>query len=275
MLNTNNQILHGDCEKILKGFSDKFCQLIVTSPVYADIENKYQNGYKGPTPEEYGNWMIPKVKEFSRIIKDSGAFVLNIDSRVKNGFESIYVYDLVCRIVRETDFKLWDTLFWSKLKGLPLQNRFWNKFVKQKNFKFNIDPFRTEYAKSSIYRMKSPIKKRFARTKENQEKCEFKEWQPNELGALPSNLLEISSENQRISDSHVACFPISLPEKFILGMTDQNDIVVDPFCGTGSTLLAAYKNNRKFIGIDIDSDYVKFSSERIGKYEKSRIANSI
>ena len=164
MINTINNVMCGDCELILKDFPEKICQLIFTSPVYADISNKYTDGYKGPSPDKYCDWMIPKIKEFARILKNDGSFVLNIDSKVEKGFESIYVYELVTRIVKETEFKLWDTLFWSKLKGLPLQNRFWNKveflfvFAKEKGFKFNINKFRTEYSPVSINRMKSPIK---------------------------------------------------------------------------------------------------------------------
>lgn len=264
-----NQVITGDCENVLKDCPDQFCQLIVTSPVYADISNKYKDGYKGVAPELYCDWILPKIIQFERILKNDGVFVLNIDSKVQNGWESVYVYELITRIVKETGFKLWDTLFWSKLKGLPLQNRFWNKveflfvFAKQKGFKFYIDEFRTEYSPVSLKRMDRPIKKRFARTKENQTENLYRDWKPHPKGSLPANLIEISSESKRICDDHVACFPISLPERFILGMTDKNDIVVDPFCGTGSTLVAAKKNGRNYLGIDISEDYVKFSKERL------------
>jgi DNA modification methylase len=265
-------VIEGDCELILKEFPDKFCQLIFTSPVYANIANKYNNGYKGPPPDKYSDWMIPKIHEFFRCLKDDGSFVLNIDSKVENGFESIYVYELVCRIVKETGFKLFDTLIWHKGKFLPIRNRFGNQaeflflFVKQRNFKFNIDAFRNEYSPISIQRMKRPIKTRYARTQENQELTDnYKPWSPNPKGALPGNIISCGSESQRVCDSHVACFPVKLPEKFILGLTDENDICLDPFCGTGSALVAAKKNNRSFVGIDISEEYVNFSLDRLSK----------
>lgn len=267
-----NQIICGDCGEILKHCPDQWCQLIFTSPPYADVSGKYKDGYKGFPPGKYNDWIIPKIKEFYRVLNHRGSFILNIDSKVEgDGFESIYVYDLVCRIVKETGFRLFDSLIWDKGKFLPLRNRFGNRaeflffFVKQRDFKFNVDEFRNEYSPISIARMKNPIKRRFARTEQNQELSNYKPWSPNPKGALPSNIIECGSESQRICNNHVACFPVKLTEKFILGLTDENDVVMDPFCGTGSTLIGAKRNGRKYLGIDIFEDYVNFSIERLKK----------
>ena len=266
-----NQVICGDCEDILKQCPESFIQHIFTSPVYADTENKYNNGYKGPSPDKYTDWILPKIKQFARVLKNDGSFILNIDNKVeKNGFESIYVYDLVCRIVRETDFRLFDSLIWHKGKFLPLKNRFGNQseflffFVKQRDFKFNIDAFRKEYNPISIARMRRPIKRRFARNQDNQNLTDnYKPWRPNVKGALPGNVIVCGSESQRICDTHVACFPVKLCDKFILGCSSESDIIMDPFCGTGSCLVSAKKNGRNFIGIDISEEYVNFSINRL------------
>lgn len=264
-----NSVLSGDCGEILKECPDQFFNMVFTSPPYADIDNKYKDGYKGVPPEQYSDWMIPKIKEFYRVLHNRGSVILNIDSKTEGGFESVYVYELICRIVKETGFKLWDTLFWNKMKGLPLKNRFWNKtefifvFVKNKGFTLNIDEMRNPYSEVSINRMKKPIKKRFARTEENQALNNYKPWSPHPKGALPSNLISISSESQRICDGHIAVFPTALPDYFIKGFTNAGDTVLDPFAGSGSTLVAAKQNNRKFCGIDISKDYVNFSIGRL------------
>ena len=265
-----NKVIRGDCKDVLKECPDGLINMIFTSPPYADTSGKYKDDYKGVAPELYCDWMIPKVKEFYRVLDNRGSFILNIDSKVdKDGFESIYVFDLVCRIVRETGFKLFDSLTWDKGKFLPLRNRFGNRaefllfFIKQRDFKFNIDMFRNPYSPVSVSRMKNPIKKRFARTEENQKLTNYKPWSPNLKGALPSNIIQCGSESQRICDNHVACFPVKLTEKFILGCTDKNDICMDPFCGTGSLLVGAKKHGRNYLGIDLSSDYVNFSIERL------------
>ena len=74
-----DKIFNGDCEEVLKEFPDKSCQLIFTSPPYLDLD-KY-NGYKGPPAENYINWIMPKIQQFSRVLKDSGSFLLNIDTK--------------------------------------------------------------------------------------------------------------------------------------------------------------------------------------------------
>jgi DNA modification methylase len=159
--------------------------------------------------------------------------------------------------------------------------------------------------------------KRFVR-KNGEEVAEYKQggegsWAPNELGALPSVLVEegamlhvrevvenlpkdtvligerldnetfqfiqpkigdsphpstivtIGSESRRISGNHLAVYPERLVNYFIQGATDEGDVVLDPFMGTGTTAVVANALGRKYIGFDINEEYVKFAVERIEK----------
>jgi len=271
----NNQIICGDCERICKEISDGAINSIITSPPYAAILGKYINGFVAPSPENYADWFLPKVKEFYRILNSKGSFILNIDDKVEEGFRSIYVYDLICRITRETGFKLFEHLYWNKGKFLPSSKRFGNSveyvfwFVKEKEFVFNFDEMRVPYDEKSLKRAQKPIKKRFVRTEENQNKNEYKEWILNPKGASPSILLNIGSESKRISDNHVAVYPEKFAEYFIKGSTNIGDLVFDPFCGTATTCVAAKKLDRNYFGIDICNEYANFSRERINN--ESRI----
>lgn len=262
-----NKVLNGDCEKVLENFPNKCVDLIFTSPPYLDLD-KY-DGYKGPPAENYISWMMPKIQQFSRVLKDSGSFILNIDTKTEDRFKNPYIYELITRIIKETDLKLFDTLYWNKLKGLPIRNRFWSKiepifwFAKSRDFKFYIDEFRRPYSPVSINRMKKPIKKRFARTEKNQSEDIYKEWKPNPLGALPSNLIEISSESKRICDNHVAVFPETLASHFIRGATNFNDLVLDPFAGTFTTCAAAKNMGVDYCGIELNKEYCDFGIERL------------
>lgn len=264
-----NKLFIGDCEQILKDFPEKCINLIFFSPPYADIAGKYKDGYKGVPPEDYSNWMIPKIHEMYKVLDSRGSMIINIDSRVVDGFRSTYVMELVLRIIKETGFHLYEELTWFKGKSLchpkrfrnPLEKIYW--FVKQKDFTFNLDEMRVPYDKKSLKRMERPIKKRFARTEENQEKTEYKEWKSHPLGAIPSTLIKIGSTSKRICDFHCATFPIALAEYLIKGGSNSGSLIMDPFSGTGQTLMAAKNLKRNYIGIDLIKEYCDFSRNRL------------
>ena len=85
-----------------------------------------------------------------------------------------------------------------------------------------------------------------------------------------STLVTIGSESRRIAGNHVAVYPERLVNYFIQGSTEEGDVVLDPFLGTGTTAVVAKALNRQYIGFDISADYVKTANERIetGPYLK-------
>ena len=92
-------------------------------------------------------------------------------------------------------------------------------------------------------------------------------------GTLPGDVWEIIPEDTQKRKDHYAVFPEDLCKIPILATCPKNGIVLDPFSGSGTTCLVAFKHNRKSIGIDISEDYIEFSNERINeyKYENSGI----
>lgn len=259
-----NTLLEGDCLELMKTLSDNSIDLVITSPPYADMKTYIDD--KGIRPADYVAWFLPIVKEVERIIKPTGSFILNINDKVVNRFRDPYVYDLISEIHKQTGLKMFERLFWNKMKGLPNANRFGDRveyvfwFVKTRTFTFKIDEMRVPYSEVSIKRMEKPILKRFARVGET---TETKDWKPNPLGALPTTLISISSESKRIADSHVAVFPVPLVEYFMKGSTNENDVVLDIFMGTGTTGVACKNLKRKFIGFDKQKEYIDIAKRRI------------
>ena len=267
--NLTNAVVHGDCETVLKETPSGTFNLIFTSPPYADIANKYKDGFKGVAPEDYCDWFIPKIKEFYRVLDNRGSFILNIDDKVVKGFRHPYVYELVHRITKETGFKMFERLQWNKGKSLCNEYRFRNAveyifwFAKEEGFTFHIDEMRTPYAAVSINRMKKPIKKRFARTEENQDANDYKDWAPNPKGALPSTMINIGSESKRVANKHFAVFPVKLADYFIRGASNPGDLVLDPFAGSFTTCVAAKAVGRNYCGIERDADYCEDGKKRL------------
>ena len=268
------KIHQGDSLSLLKKLDDNSVDLVITSPPYSTLKVYIDN--PGVTPDEYVDWFLPYCKEIERVIKPTGSFILNINDKVENGFRHPYVFDLISEIHKKTGLKLFERLFWNKMKGLPNRSRFGDRveyifwFAKEKGFYFDIDSMRTEYSPKSIQRMKKPLKKRFARTKENQESNEYKDWKENPLGALPTTLINISSESKRIADNHVAVYPLEFAKYFISGSTKPGDLVLDPFMGTGTTGLACKLLDRNWIGFELQQEYINIAEKRIYDYVENK-----
>ena len=262
-----NNLYQGNCLELLKSMESNSVDLVITSPPYADLKKYIDN--PGIHPDNYVEWFLPICNEICRVMKPTGSFILNINDKVEDRFRHPYVFDLISELHKRTELKMFERLFWNKMKGLPNRSRFGDRveyifwFAKSKDFYFNIDEMRTEYSEKSIQRMKNPLKKRFSRTEENQNSNDYKEWNPNSKGALPTTLVNISSESKRIADNHVAVYPVELVKYFIKGSTKEGDIVLDPFMGTGTTGVAAKSLGRNWIGFDLQEEYIKIAKIRI------------
>lgn len=262
-----NKIICGDSREVLPSIPASSISTIFTSPPYASTP-KY-DVCKEIKVEEYIEWFLTFLDPFYNSLKEGGALIINIGDKVENGFRSTYVFDLVCQIVKNSPFKLYERFIWNKGKYLPNKYRFGNSFEyvfwfsKGKPSTVNLDDVRQPYDEKSLTRMKNKIKKRLCRTKENQQKQEYKEWSPNPLGALPNTIVNIGSETKMISDKHFAVFPVKLADFFIKASSNENDLICDPFNGTGTTCLSAKNLKRQYFGIDISPDYCDIASNRL------------
>ena len=92
------QIKTGDCLEVLQSYSNDFFDLIITSPPYADSRSHTYGGIK---PAKYVKWFLPRAKEFFRVLKPEGSFVLNIKERVVSGERSTYVLELILAMKKQ------------------------------------------------------------------------------------------------------------------------------------------------------------------------------
>jgi len=257
----------GDCADVLKTFPDECIDLIVTSPPYADQRS---STYGGVNPNKYVEWFLPRSKEFLRVLKTEGSFVLNIKEKAVDGERHTYVIELILALRKQGWF--WtDEYIWHKRNCFPGKwpNRFrdaWERclhFTKSKKFKMNQEAVMVPMGdwaqtrlkalgKNDAIRYDSQVGNAFAKNVAN--------WQGREL-AYPTNVLHLATEcgNKR----HSAAFPVSLPSWFIRLFTDEQSVVLDPFVGSGTTIEAALALRRRVIGIDISPEYVNICRETI------------
>lgn len=266
----------GDCLEVLREFKDNWFDLIVTSPPYADSRI---NDYGGIKPEKYVEWFLPRSKEFYRVLKPSGTFILNIKEKVANGERHTYVIELILEMKKQG--WLWTEEFiWHKKNCHPGKwpNRFrdaWERclqFNKSKKFNMYQDNVMVPIGDWAKTRLKNLGKNDIIRFNSHSGSG-FGKNISNWIGrtkAYPSNVLSFATETS--NKQHSAAFPASLPEWFIKLFTKEYDWVLDPFLGSGTTCQVAHELKRNSVGIDIIADYSEMTKRQLEMVEYSLMA---
>jgi len=268
-------IITGDCFDLIKEQPDNSVDLVITSPPYADIIN-YGKNISIKKPNEYCDWLLPLFNEIQRVLKPSGSFILNINDNCSNGLRNPFIYELIYRSQKETKLKFYDTYIWHKKAGIPngSKKRFRNNtefifhFVKnQKELKFYMDRVMEPAADSFKKRLKSPINNdtEIIDGKRIRKKVMWGEYDM----VRPDNVFRFNTAavDRTNSIRHPAPFNRELPEYFIKFLTDESDIVLDPFAGIGTTGLPCKDMNRDFIGYELNEKYADFGNKRINGEE--------
>lgn len=264
-------IILGDCKKKLKLLDNNSIDLIFTSPPYA---NQRKKTYGGIHPDKYVEWFLPITSELLRVLKPTGTFILNIKERVFNGERHTYVMELILEM-RKQGWLWTEEFIWHKKNSYPGKwpNRFrdsWERllqFNKNRKFKMNQESVMVPMGDWSNGRLKNLSKTDKLRD-ESKVGSGFGKNVSNWIGrdkAYPSNVLHMATECN--NKNHSAAFPETLPEWFIKLFTDEEDWVLDPFAGSGTTNKVAQKLRRNSIGIEILHEYYKMVDSQLNKLE--------
>lgn len=262
-----NKIHQGDCQKVLANLPEACIDLIVTSPPYAD---QRKHTYGGVKPEEYVEWFLPIGAELKRVLKPSGSFVLNIKERVADGERHTYVMELILAL-RKQGWRWTEEYIWHKRNCYPGKwpNRFrdaWERclhFTLQKDFAMYQDAVRVpmgDWKDSRLRKLSETDKQRDNSRVQSGFGKNISNWVGREL-AYPTNVLHLATECG--NKSHSAAYPVGLPGWFIKLFTQAGDVVLDPFMGSGTTAVACMELDRKYIGVEIDPQYIQIAAERI------------
>jgi site-specific DNA-methyltransferase (adenine-specific) len=266
-LEITTKVYHGDSKDQLKLLPDNSVDLIVTSPPYTD---QRKSTYGGIHPDRYVDWFIPISKELLRVLKPTGTFILNIKEKVVNGERSTYVMELILAM-RKQGWLWTEEFIWHKKNSYPGKwpNRFrdaWERLLQfNKDRKFNMYQEEVmvpmgDWAKSRLKNLSNTDKIRDNSKVGSGFGKNISNWLERDK-AFPSNVLHLATECN--NKNHSAAFPEELPEWFIKLFTKENDIVLDPFMGSGTTLIVANRMKRNSIGIDIILEYYNSVSNQL------------
>jgi len=228
-----NQVIEGDCLKVLEDFPQDSIDIAITSPPYKNAYegigiNKSEKTAKFHYTGDFGEPLYivedlaPLLKE---ILKEEGVFFLNLGYNQDSG--ALRPFYIVNRFIKRGWFCP-ETIIWHKDNPIP----------------------NTAYQLTNSFEYVFCLSQR-PRIKMNVEDREY-----------VHNVFEIPIASDT-NKKHSAAFPKELPKKIIELFSDEGDVILDPFLGTGTTAVAAKELGRKYVGIEINNEYCKMARERL------------
>jgi site-specific DNA-methyltransferase (adenine-specific) len=262
-----NKIINEDSEKVLKEIPSNSIDLTVTSPPYDEIRD-----YKGYNFTD--TVLCNIIAELFRITKSGGVVVWVVGDATVNGSESGTSFRQALKFM-EIGFKLHDTMIYEKNTSSFPARRDGNRYTQIFEYMF---VFCKDKIKNVNLICDKPNKwaghtnwgKNTTRLK-NGELQETSDIKPVPDFSPRNNIWKYNvgkgfNSKDKESHEHPAIFPEQLAEDHIISWSNEGDIVLDPFSGSGTTSKMAKKNNRKYIGIDISEEYCKLAEKILAKY---------
>lgn len=282
---------HGDSLETLRALPDGSVNLVFTSPPYAlHFKKEYGNASKA----DYVEWFLPFAREIRRVLADDGSFVLNIGGSWNPGSptRSLYHYKLMIALVEELGFHLAQECYWYNPAKMPVPAEWVT--VRRVRIKDSVEHVwwlsKTPFPKANnrnvlrpygadMLRLAKKGVKTATRPSGHAINASFDKIAAG--GSIPTNVLEDEIANEMLiagnnaandpytkmcketgSKIHPARFPAVLPEFFIKLLTDDGDLVLDPFAGSNTAGAVAERLGRTWIAAELVEEYLEASKFR-------------
>lgn len=271
----------GDSLKLIKSIEQNSINLILTSPPFALTRQKE---YGNQSAEKYIEWFLPFATEFKRVLTENGSFILDLGGAYLPGnpVRSIYQYELLVRLCKEVGFFLAQEFYHYNPARLPTPAEWVT--IRRIRVKDSVNVVwwlsKTPNPKADNRKVLKPYSQSMKQLLKNGYKAKIRpsghdisdKFQKDNQGAIPPNLLEIANTESNSAyfrrckaegiKPHPARFPGGFAEFFIKFLTDEGDIVLDPFAGSNTTGFVAQTWQRRWISFEINEDYLMGSRYR-------------
>jgi site-specific DNA-methyltransferase (adenine-specific) len=263
----NGLLFNGNSLHWLKLIETNSIDLIFADPPYNIQKADWD---KFDSQEQYISWSMDWIKEAARILKPTGTLYIC-------GFSEILA-DLKHPAMRFFADCKW--LIWYYRNKANLGND-WGRshesilhLRKSKQFIMNTDDIRVAYGEHTL---KYPEHPQAETSQYGKGKKTAPLWNPHPLGAKPKDVIEIPTTCNGMGEKtkHPTQKPEELLRKILLASSNQNDIVLDPFSGSGTTLVVAEQLGRKWVGCEMNAEYNEWAIDRIDKVVHRSIAEWI
>lgn len=263
-----NKIIYGNSVEVLKTLDSNTVDLTVTSPPYDNLrtyngkikdEVSFEDGYSFP--------FVEMARELYRVTKNGGVVVWVVNDQVKDGGETGSSFKQALKF-KEIGFTLYDTMIYHK-NGAPFPETgrysqvFEYMFVLSKGKPKTVNLLKDKPNRWAGHtNFGDPSKREKDGNLKKVDKFAVAEFGTRYNIWYITNGKGYSTKDD-FAYEHPAIFPESLAEDHILSWCNEGDLVLDPMCGSGTTLKMAKLNNRNYIGIDINEEYVNLSQRRV------------
>lgn len=249
---------NADCRESLREMCDGTVDCVVTSPPYDDLRS-----YGGGDSFTF-DVFIEVAKHLERVLKKGGVIVWNVADATKNGSETCSSFRQALFFKDVCKLNLHDTMIYSKLNYVPLthnryEQAFEYMFVFSKGSPKTFNPimvdckYAGEKRTRTFYQSAKDESPKPGHAKNDVKNQKIK----NNVWAL--------SNNSDLKGAHPAQFPLSIPTDHIVSWTNENELILDPFSGSGTTAIAAINTSRRWVCIERNETYYSKAIARIQK----------
>ena len=249
-------LFHGDCRALLRDLPDGLVNLVITSPPY-NIGKSYE---RKVNLDQYLQQQREVIQQCARVLGPRGSLCWQVGNYLKEDGEIIPLDIVLYPLFKALGLKLRNRIVWHFEHGLHSRKRFSGRyevilwFTKTDDYVLNMDDVRVP--------QKYPYKKYFKGPKKGQ-------YSGHPLGKNPGDVWLIPNvkANHVEKTSHPCQFPVELIERLVLALTNAGDWVLDPFMGTGTSVIAALMHERKAMGAEIAAEYIEIAKQRFSMGE--------
>ncbi|HEX8286378.1 MAG TPA: DNA methyltransferase [Pyrinomonadaceae bacterium] len=257
--NLENKIICGDAFKVLETLPEQSCDMLFADPPYNLTKNFGENSFRRTSLDEYENWLESWIPSTVKLLKPTASVYICGDWRSASAIQRVGM----------KYFQLRNRITWEREKGRGAKANWKNAaediwfFTVSENYVFNLESVKIKRKVLAPYTINGAPK----------------DWEKSENGNFrtthPSNLwtdLTVPFWSMPENTDHPTQKPEKLLAKIILASTNENDLILDPFSGSGTTAVVAKKLNRNFLVIERDEKYCLLTEKRL---EIAEIDNTI
>lgn len=237
-----NKIIWGDCSGLIPKLSDNSINLIITSPPYNVGKDYEMDLWKND--EEYLQFIFQVLRDLYRVLKPGRFICWNVSHCPHKNTPVFHAY-----YMEQIGYEFQDTIIWQKPDAIS--PRFGNTIR---------NPYPFSYFPNNIYEYVFIYQKPGPLEKKKNENLKFDlRW----LKTIRNDIWKMNTVREH--EEHPAAFPLKLPLRLVQLFSYPRELIFDPFCGTGTTLIAAKELNRRYLGIDIKKEYINIAQRNLNQ----------